>query len=470
FMEYEECSLDIDDHIHCRYCYKIGCNYSKCKMIICTECSIPLHPCKLDDHLLLCSKARVPCPNASGGCPLVLRRERIGAHLESCCASVVFCAVQWNRRILSSFAKRKMKRIAKGLQTVDTRCRTDPAEIDVNAAIVDQEMLLESYRISRNERKRLSDFWNPFHPLMPLRVPLEPQRAFNDDDSSDEENLMKEKLRKKRKSPFENCYLCKIDPASQHLHTLGNFIEQNDENVDVKVPAIKISLIPAFYEQRKLYIDIVREHLSSFVRKAENLSCYRIGVTVYTFHCNENFRRNEYSEHYKLCHMEADEYIGRCPMYIDGCPFFYFKKSPKWGSLSQYLSCVVHCPPEMFSVIPYAGKALSELPEDVLHEILQYLDSGSLRCLAATNHRLRNLCFKNFASSAMVHIKWTKSETGNWSEKCFVWEFSKSQRKIDEWNNESTLPLTNHLHECEFNIIKKYDAEKIALPYCIAQD
>uniref|UniRef100_A0A914RDJ4 TRAF-type domain-containing protein n=1 Tax=Parascaris equorum TaxID=6256 RepID=A0A914RDJ4_PAREQ len=56
FMEYEECSLDIDDHIHCRYCYKIGCNYSKCKMIICTECSIPLHPCKLDDHLLLCSK------------------------------------------------------------------------------------------------------------------------------------------------------------------------------------------------------------------------------------------------------------------------------------------------------------------------------------------------------------------------------------------------------------------------------
>lgn len=88
----------------------------------------------------------MPCPNASGGCPLVLRRERIGAHLENCCASVVFCAVQWNRRILSSFAKRKMKRIAKGLQIVDPRCRTDPAEIDVNAAIVDQvcELLTKS--------------------------------------------------------------------------------------------------------------------------------------------------------------------------------------------------------------------------------------------------------------------------------------------------------------------------------------
>lgn len=74
----------------------------------------------------------------------------------------------------------------------------------------------------------------------------------------------------------------------------------------------------------------------------------------------------------------------------------------------------------MFSIIPYTGMSLSELPEDVLYEILRYLDSGSLRCLAATNHRLRNLCFKNFASSAMVHIKWAKSETGNWSEKCFV--------------------------------------------------
>lgn len=52
-------------------------------------------------------------------------------------------------------------------------------------------MLLESYRISRSERKRLSDFWNPFHPLMPLRVPLEPQKTFADVDSSDEENLMK---------------------------------------------------------------------------------------------------------------------------------------------------------------------------------------------------------------------------------------------------------------------------------------
>lgn len=51
-----------------------------------------------------------------------------------------------------------------------------------------------------------------------------------------------------------------------------------------------------------------------------------------------------------------------------------------------------------------------------------------------------------------------------------VWEFSKSQRKIDEWNNESTLPLTNHLHECEFNVVKKYDVKKIALPCCIAQD
>ncbi|VDM48239.1 unnamed protein product [Toxocara canis] len=330
--------------------------------------------------------------------------------------------------------------------------------------------MLETYRTSRNDRKRLTDFQNPFHPLMPLRIPLEPQQSFVDEDSSDEENLLQEKLRKKRKSPFENCYLCKIDPTSQHLHTLGNFIEQKDEEIDIKIP-IKISLIPSFYEQRKLYVDIVREHLSAFARKGENMACFRAGITVYTFCCNESFRRDEYCDHYELCHMDVDDYIGRCPMYTDGCPFFYYKKAPKWGSLrfSEYLSCVIHCPPEVPTKIPYTGISLCELPKDVLHEIVQYLDSCSLRCLSATNHYLRRLCFENFCSASMVHIKWERSETHSWYEKCFMWEFSTSQRRIIDWNNQSTLPISDHLCECEFNVAEKYEAKKIALPFMAHQ-
>ncbi|VDK43217.1 unnamed protein product [Anisakis simplex] len=469
-MDSAECSLNIDDHLHCLYCYKLGCGYDKCKLITCSECDIRLHPCKLDDHLIICPKVRVNCPNVLGGCPVVMRRDRISSHLKHCCASVTLCAIQWNRRILSNSAKRKMKRIAKQLDKLSSdRPFVDSSQIDIHLAIRDQDMLLESYRIKRSERKRLLDFINPFHPVMPPRIQFEPQKSFVDEDSSDEETILKKKLLKKRKSPFENCYLCKIDPTSQHLHTLGNFMEPKEEEVDIKIP-IKVSVMPTFYERLNLYIDIVSEHLSAYARKGENMQCFGSGITVYTFCCNEMFRRDEYSDHYELCHMNMDEYIGRCPLYADGCPFSYYKRKPKWGTLrfNQYLSCIVHvpteCPTESRIEIPYKGLSLSDLPADVLYEILKYLDSGSLRCLSATNRRLRRVCFENFASSAMVYVKWEQSETRHWSEKCFAWEFSKGQQKISDWQYESSSVVSEHLKECQFNIINKCRRGKIPLP------
>lgn len=54
-----------------------------------------------------------------------------------------------------------------------------------------QEAVIDSYRISRKDRKRLTDFQNPCHPLMPLRLSLEKLSRFEDEDSSDEENRQK---------------------------------------------------------------------------------------------------------------------------------------------------------------------------------------------------------------------------------------------------------------------------------------
>lgn len=70
-----------------------------------------------------------------------------------------------------------------------------------------------------------------------------------------------------------------------------------------------------------------------FVKKDENLPFVRKGIAVYTFICNDCYRRDEYSNHYKFSHMENDEFIGRCPSFPSGCPFYYHKKKPKWGSL-----------------------------------------------------------------------------------------------------------------------------------------
>ncbi|MFH4984402.1 hypothetical protein AB6A40_011111 [Gnathostoma spinigerum] len=184
-------SLDIDDHIHCCNCFRVVCSYDRCTTIKCSVCYITLHACKLEDHLLLCPKLRVPCPNASFGCPLNIRRDKICVHLEHCPASIVLCNLQWNRRVLSKYAKRKLKRYARGLDKVESTSAVDETEIDVWSAIHDQEVLMESYRTRRSERKRLCDYHNPLHPLLPLRLPFETIDTFDDLDSSDEENRLK---------------------------------------------------------------------------------------------------------------------------------------------------------------------------------------------------------------------------------------------------------------------------------------
>ncbi|KAM3728016.1 F-box only protein [Dirofilaria immitis] len=458
-------SIDIDDHIHCMYCFYIDCRYNRCALRSCPECHATLHGCKLEDHLSICAKAYVPCLCAAFGCPVLLRRDRMSQHLEHCCASAICCSVQWNRRTLSNYAKRKLKRIAKGLEQWEIESQIDDREIDVCAALVDQEAIIDSYRVSRKDRQHLTDFQNPCHPLMPLRLSLEKLSHFEDEDSSDEENRQKEIQLKLKRSPFENCYLCKSDPSSQHLHVLGNIsFERSEIAAKEVIPSVKVSRLPSFYDKRHLCLNIGRERFSVFARKGENMPCIQKGISVYTFCCNESFRRDEYCTHYELSHMGTDDYIRRCPMYIDGCPFYYSKAKPCWGELryNRYLSCIVHRPPETM-ILPCDSSPLCDLPPLILIEILQYLDSSSLRCLSSTCRHMRLMCFKMASDFAIVHIKWERAESGNWSEKCFMWEFSKCQQPIHEWISASTTILSSHLSECRFNVPEKFIHDRVAL-------
>ncbi|VDN03587.1 unnamed protein product [Thelazia callipaeda] len=460
-------STDIDDHVHCTYCFRIDCRYNLCTVHPCPECRIMLHACKLEDHLLICPKSFVPCLCEAFGCPVIIRRERMAQHLKHCCAWVIFCCVQWNRRTLSNYAKRKLKRVAKGLEKWEAAYEVDDDhEIDVCAALVDQDVVIDSYRTSRADRKRLTDFYNPCHPLMPLRLSLQKPSSFADEDSSDEENRQKERQLELKRSPFESCYLCKADPGSQHLHVLGNIsFEANQEiTEDKEITPVKRLLLPPFYEERNLCLNIVRERFSVFTRKSENMPCVQKGVCVYTYFCNENFRRDEYLEHYKLSHMIATECIGRCPLYVDGCPFYYHKMEPCWGKLRycHYLNCTVLEPP-LTPVLTHDGCPVCDLPPLIFFHILQYLDSASLRCLSSTSKLMRFKCFQTASNSAMVHIKWERCESGNWSEKCYMWEFSKCLKPIHEWKNNSMMVLTTHLRNCKFNIPEKIFSSRIGM-------
>ncbi|VDN28805.1 unnamed protein product [Gongylonema pulchrum] len=332
-------SIHIDDHIHCIYCFRTRCTYSQCELRPCPECRAVLHTCKLEDHLTICPKvftfsdAFVPCLCQAYGCPLWLRRYKIKQHLEHCCASAVFCAVQWNRRILSNYAKPKIEVMRTVIPNI-VNYKMNHTYMCFQIIFDFQEEIIDSYRISREDRKLLTDFQNPCHPMMPLRLSFERQPFFEDEDSSDEENRQKEIQLKQKRSPFEHCYLCKADPASQHLHVLGNASFEKDIAADEEKQApVKVSPLPPFYESRNLYVNIVRDRLSAFFRKGENMPCVRSGISVYTYCCNESFRRDEYCAHYELSHMNIDDCIGRCPLYLDGCPFFFCRSEPLWGQL-----------------------------------------------------------------------------------------------------------------------------------------
>lgn len=97
--------------------------------------------------MLLWFKAYVSCLCAAFGCPVLLRRDRMSQHLKHCCASTICCAVQWNRRTLSNYAKRKLKRFAKGLEQWEIQPEMDDREIDVCAALVDQVSFHSSSRL-----------------------------------------------------------------------------------------------------------------------------------------------------------------------------------------------------------------------------------------------------------------------------------------------------------------------------------
>uniref|UniRef100_A0A0N5ANA9 F-box only protein 30 n=1 Tax=Syphacia muris TaxID=451379 RepID=A0A0N5ANA9_9BILA len=426
-----DCSVDIDDHVHCQFCYKIECSYSKCPVKPCPECRTPLHQCKLEDHFLICLKVQAPCPNFYYGCKRLIQRDKTAAHLKDCNASVVFCAFQWHRRVLNQYAKRKMKQYARKLDNClcsDTNDVSDSLEIDVCSALADQKVVSESYRSSRLFRKRQTDFLNPCHPLLPMRLQdLQQQIKFDDVDSSDEENRKKEEALRKKRSPFESCYLCKIDPTSQHLHKLGNLVENENHAAISNVKDVKpqVSVIPTFYKDRNLFLSIVRERLNPYVAKAENVILGHKGISVYSFLCNNYFRRSEFSDHCDLVHGNCDEFIERCPNFHDGCPFFYYLKKPSWGILRycEYSDCLIYCPPDVYrdaSDNPSRCIPFENLPLLVLNKILGYLDPCSLRCLSATCKYLRHICYNSYGKTTMVLLKWKKLDTGNWTEACYV--------------------------------------------------
>ncbi|XP_067113206.1 F-box only protein 40-like [Osmerus mordax] len=90
-------------HLHCESCFSRRCRAPvevsvSCLIIPCRLlCGALFHLCKEEEHSLLCPNERAPCLNAAYGCPIVMPRSWLAAHLQVCPASVVCCSMEWNR-------------------------------------------------------------------------------------------------------------------------------------------------------------------------------------------------------------------------------------------------------------------------------------------------------------------------------------------------------------------------------------
>uniref|UniRef100_A0A914VX74 F-box domain-containing protein n=1 Tax=Plectus sambesii TaxID=2011161 RepID=A0A914VX74_9BILA len=465
----ESPSTNVDDHLHCEQCYRDGyCSYELCPLVECQEhCGASLHACKVDDHFVICQEVRVPCLNQAYGCPTWTKRGMQRKHLLTCPANVVVCAVDWNRRVINPSAKKTIKRIAKGFDSCALR-PTDEDDLDVCLTLLDQREVIDSYTLPRALRKKLTDFFNPGHPVLPVeraKVAESKKSAVMAEefvDSSDEENREKERLLKKKKSHFAYCYQCRIDPSSQHLHTLGNMnFQEQDENHNAKKFAS--SVLPEFYRKRQLYLNITSEFMSANMQKVDQQLSLRTDQAIYTFKCCLPMRREEFSRHYSEYHNDIIQSLDRhstirCPLFEFGCEFKYDRLKPKDGRVrfNPFLDSCTYLPQysKAHNEFEEGRCHILDLPPIMLLDILMRLDGASLSCFSATCKYLRTFTQQELRQHGIVQIKWLKTynerQEPKWIEAGLEWSFSKCHARIGPWTVTSSGPLSNHLQKCEF--------------------
>ncbi|KAK6759938.1 hypothetical protein RB195_021476 [Necator americanus] len=228
------------------------------------------------------------------------------------------------------------------------------------------------------------------------------------ENSSDEECRMKEAKLKRKRAMFANCYMCQIDPSSQHLHTLGNESAKYDQIKRVKKRERKMDEFHKIYD---LQINFAPESMPEFLVRGENIAFIRAGGSLYTRRCLKTFRRTEYADHHVSQHVRSidslSDLVVRCPNWMRGCLFYTKRLTPK---------------------------------------------SGKIRAL-------RSVVFACAKDRSMVSLVWEKCD-GCWVESGIAIDFSVAD-KTPEYVWEPAQELCNHLSNCTYRDVVEYPEERV---------
>lgn len=329
-------------------------------------------------------------------------------------------------------------------------------DIDIQLAIYDQNLIIESYNSSRPKRVRQRDPLHPAHPLLPLRnMPYDsssPTEGF-EDSSEDEMREKREKL-KKSKLVFSNCYMCQIDPAAQHLHTLGNGVDIEKMKKRRMTPQV----VDKFHEKLGLKVNVDVLNVSESSLKSENIREIQKGGTLYTLKCLKTVRRSEYGVHCLSQHTETidimNDIVLRCPNWSSGCDFTSTRVKVKVGNLKfhPHTSTITHQPtadqfPESPDSVSYHN--IETLPLWVYETLADYLPSSALFNLSLVNRTLRKVVFIAMNSKCYVEPVWEMERQGKWALKQYIWKVTSTEPPPEtEWR--VPVELNNHISQCQY--------------------
>ncbi|KAM4528689.1 F-box only protein 30-like isoform 1-T1 [Fundulus diaphanus] len=138
-------ALKMEHHVHCLSCVNLRCTVKpepgvSCDLITCPlVCGAAFHSCKVSEHQLLCPLMKVPCLNSGYGCPTMLPRSQMSAHLDVCPAGVVCCTMEWNRWPVSCLNYTSYDSLISLLEEME--------QLDMALALQDQQTLLDSMKM-----------------------------------------------------------------------------------------------------------------------------------------------------------------------------------------------------------------------------------------------------------------------------------------------------------------------------------
>lgn len=468
--------MEYESHEHCENCIKLYCNAQNgCKMSFCEfGCEAQLHSCKMKDHKNVCQKYRIPCINSGYGCPAVMTRDNLRTHLQRCPASVIFCTMEWNRYPVYSKSRlswvpffQPNPILVKGHLDVELafrdqrmlrevfrrRCRKGKAKVDLLRTSVQANtpkqhgnglqppavksdsmaMALALSSLENKLRKKLDDGEYSGEELECESL-LE---TGNDEEEKDLSNLLS--VTGGLESRSEDLTNGARVTVETELHRLqmdkDENVEGDEENLTPfsshgnSIPPPPTHL-PIYLDQ-PLGLNVVVETLPKFQKQ----------FPMYSIPCNQVFRRDEYSSHFKNVHSDIQGGLNgwlehRCPLAQYGCTFVRYRLLPH----SQNGAVVFSQELGSFGIKPCSHSTgttaskedacsstqmptrasldlLTTLPLEILEKIASQLDGFSLCNFSRTCKLLREVSRNVLETKGMVLFEWEKRiyDNGSWS-------------------------------------------------------